>query len=65
MNCPKCNNKARIVETRKANNKVVRRHYCKKCAFDFITVENYMEGDKARALLKEGRDNVVRTRNTV
>jgi len=65
MNCPVCHNRAHVVETRQADNKVIRRHFCKHCTLDFVTVENYLDGEAARLLLKEGRDNVVRSKHTV
>lgn len=57
MNCPKCQTRAYTMETRHADGKVIRRQWCKKCDYDFITVENYLEGEAGRILLREGRDN--------
>ena len=45
------------METRHADGKVIRRQWCQKCDYNFITVENYLEGEAGRILLREGRDN--------
>lgn len=57
MNCPNCKSKSPIIETRNVRNKVIRVHWCKHCQLDFVTEENYIKGEKARLLLREGRIN--------
>lgn len=39
MNCPKCNGKSKVFDTRSAGWKVYRRRECKECGFEFWTLE--------------------------
>lgn len=60
MFCQRCGVRAPIIETRNANNRVIRLHECKKCKTQFATVEDYIYGAEALKLLKEGRINAKR-----
>lgn len=47
MNCPKCGDKAKVMETRQINECRIRRHRCKSCRYLFYTREQiipYSEG---------------------
>lgn len=39
MTCPKCNAKARVIETRCEDDYVRRKRVCSKCNYRFFTVE--------------------------
>lgn len=48
MNCPKCNGKTRVPDTRSAGWKVCRRRVCKECGYEFWTVEQKVNSTFAR-----------------
>lgn len=57
MTCPKCNAKARVIETRCEDDYVRRRRVCSECNYRFFTVEIDEDFYERLANAKEGKNN--------
>lgn len=58
MNCPKCDGKTLVTDSRKAEKRVIRYRTCKKCGNKFVTKEvecNRNELQKIWAIQDENR----------
>lgn len=55
MTCPKCNAKARVIETRCEDDYVRRKRVCSKCNYRFFTIEIDEDYYERLAKAKENR----------